>query len=70
MNILHNFNVLAPTPSICKSNPDFRPTPNFGFSQIFLDLHLSISNGFGLFQKNDKRDDFDLDIVNFPFELA
>ena len=27
----------------------------------FLDLHLSISDGF------DKRDDFDLDIVNFPF---
>ena len=27
----------------------------------FLDLHLSISNGF------DKGDDFDFDIVNFPF---
>ena len=33
----------------------------------FLDLHLSISNGFVLSKIYDKRDDFDLDIVNFPF---
>ena len=33
----------------------------------FLDLHLSISNGFGSFKIYDKRDDFDFDIVNFPF---
>ena len=32
----------------------------------FLDLHLSISNGF-VSSKNDKRDDIDFDIVNFPF---
>ena len=33
----------------------------------FLDLHLSISNGFVLSKIYDKRDDFDFDIVNFPF---
>ena len=33
----------------------------------FLDLHLSISNGFVSSIIYDKRDDFDFDIVNFPF---
>ena len=31
----------------------------------FLDLHLSIANGF--VSSKNKRDDFDFDIVNFPF---
>ena len=33
----------------------------------FLDLHLSFSNGFVSSKLYDKRDDFDFDIVNFPF---
>ena len=33
----------------------------------FLDLHLSISNGFASSKIYDKRDDFNFDIVNFPF---
>ena len=33
----------------------------------FLDLHLSISNGFVSSKLYDKRDDFDFDTVNFPF---
>ena len=33
----------------------------------FLDLHLSISNGFVSSKIYDKPDDFDFDIVNFPF---
>ena len=33
----------------------------------FLALHLSIFNGFVLSKIYDKRDDFDFDIVNFPF---
>ena len=33
----------------------------------FLDLHLSISNGFVSFKIYDKRGDFDFAIVNFPF---
>ena len=33
----------------------------------FLDLHLSISNGFVSFNIYDKRNDFHFDIVNFPF---
>ena len=33
----------------------------------FLDLHLSISDGFVKTKIYDKRDDFDFEIVNFPF---
>ena len=33
----------------------------------FLDLDLSISGGFVKTKIYDKRDDFDFDIVNFPF---
>ena len=33
----------------------------------FLDLHLSILDGFFKTKNNDKRDDYDFDIVNFPF---
>ena len=33
----------------------------------FLDLHLSMSDGFVKTKTYDKRDDFDFDIVNFPF---
>ena len=32
-----------------------------------LDLHLTISDGFVASKLYDKRDDFDFDIVNFPF---
>ena len=32
-----------------------------------MDLHLSISDGFVKTKIYDKRDDFDFDIVNFPF---
>ena len=33
----------------------------------FLDLHLSISNDIVSTKIHDKRDDFDFEIVNFPF---
>ena len=33
----------------------------------FLDLHLSIANGFVSPKIYDKHDDFDIDIVNVPF---
>ena len=33
----------------------------------FWDLHLSITNGLVSFTVCEKRDDFDFDIVNFPF---
>ena len=33
----------------------------------FLDLHLSVANGFVSSKFYEKRDDFDFDIVNFPF---
>ena len=32
-----------------------------------LDLHLSVSNGFVSSKIYDQRDDFDFDIINFPF---
>ena len=34
---------------------------------FFFDLHLSFSNGFVSSKIDDMRDDFDFDIVNFPF---
>ena len=34
---------------------------------IFLDLNICISNGTVSTKLYDKRDDFDFDIVNFPF---
>ena len=34
---------------------------------LFLDFHLSILDGFVKTKIYDKRDDFDFDIVNFPF---
>ena len=34
----------------------------------FLDLHLSTSDGFVKTKIYDKRDNFDFDIVNFPFQ--
>ena len=33
----------------------------------FLDLHLSISNGFVSSKIYDQRDDFEIDILKFPF---
>ena len=33
---------------------------------LFLDLHISIADGFAS-NTYDKRDDFDFDVVNFPF---
>ena len=38
-----------------------------GTEAPFLDLHLSISNGFVSSRVCDKRDDFDFDVVGFPF---
>ena len=34
---------------------------------LFLEVHLCISTGFVSSKINDKRDDFDFEIVNFPF---
>ena len=36
---------------------------------LFFYLLFSISNGFGSSKIYDKRDDYDFDIVNFPFFL-
>ena len=33
----------------------------------FLNLHLSVSDGFVKTEIYDKRDDFGFDVVNFPF---
>ena len=38
-----------------------------GAEAAFLDLHLSISNDIVATKIYDKRDDFDFEIVNFPF---
>ena len=39
----------------------------FDTKALFLDLHLTTLNGFVSSKIYDKRDDFDFDIVNFPF---
>ena len=36
----------------------------------FLDLHLSISNNMVSTKLYDKRDDFDFEIVHFPFQMV
>ena len=36
----------------------------------FLDLHLSVANGFVSSKIYDKRDDFDFDIINFRFWMV
>ena len=42
--------------------------PNTSYTEApFLDLHLSILDGFVLSKIYDKRDDFDFGNVNFPF---
>ena len=40
---------------------------NFDTETAFLDLHLSILNGIVSTKIYDKRDDFDFELVNFPF---
>ena len=55
--------IYPPEPQLTIANTSDTATP-------FLDLHLSISNGFVSSKIYDKRDDFDFDIVNFPFWMA
>ena len=44
-----------------------RTKPISQIPNAFLDLHISVANGFVSSKIYDKRDDFDFDIVNFPF---
>ena len=52
--------IYPPELQLNKANTSDTETP-------LLDLQLSISNGFVSSKTYDKRDDFDFDIVNFPF---
>ena len=52
--------IYPPELQLNKANTSDTETP-------FLDLHLSISNGFVSSKIYDKRDDLDFDIVNFLF---
>ena len=66
MNIDYNFcdsmvnHIYLSEPQLNKANVSDTKTS-------FLDLHLSLSDGFVKTKNYDKRDDFDFDIVNFPF---
>ena len=66
LNIDHSYfegmvNQLYPTElQLNKANTSDTEAP-------LLELHLSISNGFVSSKIYDKRDDFDFDVVNFPF---
>ena len=52
--------IYPPNLQLNKANTSDTETP-------FLDLHLSIYKGFVSSKIYDKRDDFDFDIVNFPY---
>ena len=49
------------------ASSDFNKANASDTEAAFLDLHLSISNGIVSTKIYDKRDDFDFEIVNFPF---
>ena len=48
-------------------NRIYPPELQLNKAKAFLDLHLSISNGFVSSKIYDKHDDFDFDIAHFPF---
>ena len=63
LNIEHqNFTVQIYPPELQLNKANISDT-----EAPFLDLHLSVANGFVSSKIYDKRDDFDFDIVNFPF---
>ena len=56
---------------VCHIHPSELQLNKANFSDTetsFLDLHLSISDGFVKTKIYDKRDDFEFDIVNFSFQ--
>ena len=63
-----SFNALIfQSSGLCLQSPSFNKTNASDTEAAFLDLHLSISNDIVSTKINDKRDDFDFEIVNFPF---
>ena len=52
---------------ICPSELQLNKVNNSDTQAAFLDLHLSIFNDIVSTKIYDKRDDFDFEIVNFPF---
>ena len=52
---------------ICPSELQLSKAGASDTEAAFLDLHLSISNDIVSTKIYDKRDDFDFEIVNFPF---
>ena len=52
---------------IYPSELQFNKANTFNTHAVFLDLHFSISNDIVSIKIYDKRDDFDFEIVNFPF---
>ena len=66
MNIDNNF-FDSMVNSIYSSEIQLHKTKVSDAEASFLDLHLSISDDFVKTKIYDKRDDFDFDIVNFPF---
>ena len=52
---------------ICLSELRLNKASTSDTKAAFLDLHLAISNDIVSTKIYDKRDDFDFEIVNFPF---
>ena len=68
-SILNNYNVYFDTmvSQIYPSELQLNKANTSDTETTFLDLHLSISNDIVSTKIYDKRDDFDFEIVNFPF---
>ena len=64
-SVWHYFGVFGPLGSLQPHCAKSRFWPGLDVEASFLDLHLSISDGFVKTKIYDKRNDFD--IVNFPF---
>ena len=52
---------------IYPTEPQLNKTNSSNTEALFLDLNLSITNGIASSKIYDKRDDFNFEIVNFPF---
>ena len=64
INNVYFYNMVS---QIYPSELQFNKANTSDTEAAFLDLHLSISNDIVLNKIYDKRDDFDFEIVNFPF---
>ena len=68
-NLLNNNNVYFDT-MVCQIYHSELKLNKADTEAVFLDLHLSISNDIVSSKINDKEDDFDFEVVNFPLKMV